>query len=296
VTVCIAVACNQGTQVIAVTDGKLSYGDICGDVKLPKMAWFGDWMFLYAGEPAQTDSILEEIRMELLKIPDCLSREKIQATVRRAFKKRFAKWSVDRNLPAYDMEMDQFTKKGRKIFGDQKFTELCREIEKDAVNFREELLVIGWGKTIAALMLYEVNRDGARSHALHGLATLGFGADVAMSTLLLLGCGRDVPFEDALYAAAAAKFAAERCDGVGKDTTIFVTHKRIAEDDSQKAPGCFIPQDDISILRELWEEYSKPKIPEDALLKLHQIAQRAGTSGGLEIFMRLVSGKLKPEP
>jgi hypothetical protein len=299
VTVGIAAACNSACEIICATDGKVSYGDISADVKLPKMAWFGDWTFLYSGEPSNTDLIFEELRIETIQNREALSRENIHDTVSCAFKKRLAKWSADRNLCPYGFQMQEFLTKGKENFGEAKFAELCRNIEKDTENFRDELLVIGYGKSHHAAMLYEVNVYGENSHALTGLATIGSGRAVAMSTLLLLGCGRDTPFEDTLYAVAAAKFAAERCDGVGKDTTMFVTHKRTDKDKAGIPPGRFIPPEDVEILRDIWEKYSRPKIPDDALLKLHQIAQRAGSGGGVEFmmrFMRLASETSELEP
>ena len=116
-----------------------------------------------------------------------------------------------------------------------------------------------------------------------------------MSTLLLLGCGRNMPFEDALYAVAASKFAAEKCVGVGTDTTIYITRKRDEKDDSASRRDASFKENDIQTLRELWERHSKPKIPNDAILKLHEIARRAGSGGGAEImerFLRLASEDL----
>jgi hypothetical protein len=117
-----------------------------------------------------------------------------------------------------------------------------------------------------------------------------------MTTLLLLECGRDTPFEFALYAVAAAKFASERCGGVGQKTTrMFVTRKRREGDDPAKTPGDFVPDEKIATLREMWEKYSKPQIPEDALLKLHRMSRELGYGGGIEVFIRFMQMLNKEE-
>jgi len=288
VTVCIASACNAAREVIIATDGMSTYNEITADVDLPKIMWFGDWTFMYSGGASSADLIFEQIRLDVTNDLSVLSREKIESTVRRAFKNYLAQWSVDRNLRPYNIEMGEFLSSGRAKFGEERFAELSRQIENDSIKFLEQVLVIGWGKSPHSVTMFEMNRDGMFSHSLAGIAAIGSGQNVAVSTLLSLGCGRNIPFEYTLYAVAAAKFAAENCEGVGEKTSMFVTRKRRDGDDPSRCPCTIVPEEKIAALREMWEKYSKPRIPDDALLKLHTISRELGYGGGMDIFAKFM--------
>lgn len=277
-TVCIAAACNGGRHVICATDGMLSdmLSSLSGDVMATKLMWFGDWLFMFAGHLSEADLIMEELRLEARDQSQFLSRENIQSSVRSAYKKRFSKWSADRFLSHYDMDMEDFKNHGREMFGEDRFAELSRSMEQDALNYQEQILIVGWGLTEHAVMIFGALPDGVASFALDGFATTGSGAQVARSVLLSLECSRLCSTEEALYAVAAAKFSAESCSGVGKSTTMFVSHKRCEKDAKDKPPGHFIQPDEIDALRSLWTQHSKPVIPKEAFPTLCEIAQRIG--------------------
>jgi len=62
-TVCVAALCENGQKVVVATDCRLSYAGIASDSLAGKLYWFGDWMFLYAGNPSHIELINEELRM-----------------------------------------------------------------------------------------------------------------------------------------------------------------------------------------------------------------------------------------
>jgi hypothetical protein len=281
VTVCIAAACEQGRRVVTATDGMLSYGELAADVTAPKMMWFGPWQFLFAGELGEADLVMEEIRLLIARKPAALSRENIQSTVRTAYKRRLGQWCADRVLSPYDLELNEFKRRGKSIFPEHVHDELSKQIASEAVHFSAEILVVGWGKSDAALMLYSVNRYGAYSHSFEGVAALGTGASVALSTLLLLGHNRNSSFQDALYAVAAAKFSAEKCHGVGESTMMFVGKKTPPEEVSEDPTGCMLQPVEIERLRDFWNQYGKPKIP-----ALH-ISQLDALSDGIAVKLGL---------
>jgi hypothetical protein len=260
--------------MILATDGMLS-SEVSADLSAFKLQIFGDWVFLFSGTLSNADLIMEEIRLAAAADASVLSREKIQATLRSAYKKRRSQWAADRNLAPYDMEMEEFREEGAKWFGETHFAEIENLIRQDAVNFNEQVIVTGWGKSDHAAMIYSVNQYGGVSGSLDGFATMGSGGNIAQNTLMLLGCARHLPFEYALYAVAAAKFASESCEGVGKSTVMAVTHKRTEKDSAEKPPMELVQPDQIEILRGLWERYTKPKIPDEAIPHLCAIAQRA---------------------
>lgn len=273
--------------MIATTDGMLS-GEISADLNTFKMIFFGDWLFLFAGTLSNADLIMESIRHESLSKE--LTRHNIQTIVRRAYKKRFSEWAADRNLSPYDFEMNEFKESGLKTFGEKVFSDMDYSIRQDADNFKEEVLVTGWGKNPASAMIFGMNREGGHSQTLNGFATIGSGGNVAANTLMLLGCARHVPFEYALYAVAAAKFSAESCDGVGRTTAMVVTHKSESKDDKGYK---FIQPSQLDQLRELWERHSRPRVPNEAFQTLSAIAQEVVGEVTSEAMIRSVQESMR---
>lgn len=283
-TVCIAAACRSGEYTVTATDGSLTLGVESVDRALTKMYWISNadeaWQFLYAGETSEIDLILENVRQEIVGNPKAISREQVQKTVRMAYKKRLAEWTEDYVLAPYDMTMKEFKKEGRKIFGDDLAARLARDMSDTVASFKGELMVVGWGKTSRSVMIYGVNQSGAWSGSLTGLAAIGSGREVAMSALLLYRITRDSSLEDTIYAVAAAKFSAERCDGVGKNTTVCVSRKQNPKDkNDERKPFQFLESEEIDRLRKLWEKYGQPRIPTEGYDVMMKIAQR--TSGGV---------------
>jgi hypothetical protein len=283
VTVCIATACRHGEYVVSCTDGALSQGGETFDLALTKMTYFDDWQIMYAGEPSNADLILENIRQTCRTQRDALARENIQATVRRAYKKRFSEWVADYVLAPYDMEMDEFKRKGRKIFTDQLAEKLAREMSNVAGEFKEELMFVGWGLTPIAVMIYGMNQSGPWSGLLSGIGAIGAGADIARATLLAHGITRNSTLEDALYATAAAKFSAERCEGggVGRNTTIHVSRKRRKSDRKGVHVGKFLTPQEVRSLRRVWLRYGRLRVPDEAYPRVAEISQRI--SGGISL-------------
>jgi ATP-dependent protease HslVU (ClpYQ) peptidase subunit len=185
-TVCIAAVCEQGNpegaKVVCVTDGMLSHfgSAVSADIDAPKMLFLGDWVFMFAGTLSNADLIMDDLRSVKF------TPQEIKTLVRNAYRKRMAQWSADRYLLQYDMDMQEFKKEGRNIFGDERFAELSRTIEQDAANFEESVLVVGWAGSQTKPVFFGMNRDGLASHALDSIAAIGSGMDVAMSTLMIL--------------------------------------------------------------------------------------------------------------
>jgi hypothetical protein len=290
-TVCIAAACCNGEFVISATDGALSQSGETFDLAVTKMVWFDDWQFMYAGTPSDADLILQNVRDAIHATPHALSSQNIQRTVRQAFKKRQAQWTADYVLSGYDMEMDEFKRKGRTIFGDKLAAEMATEMKNAAELFNEQLMVVGWGRSPIGVMIYGVNRDCAWSGSFSGIGAIGAGGDVARASLLAYGTTRTSSFEEALYAVAAAKFSAERVDGVGKrHTAIHVSRARRPSDKKGEHIGEFIPAEEISALKAMWREHGRLRIPGEVYPVIMRIAQRISGGVSLRSLVPLLQG------
>lgn len=276
VTVCISAACESGRQVVCATDGLLSYAGITADVMLAKIYFINEWLFMYAGEPSQAKLILEEIYFVREKMTVPLDRKNIQKIVSRAYERRMGRISSAPILGPLNIELEEFTDKGVEKFGEKEFGRLAQAVQNEAQNFREQLLVIGWGMTGASCMIYEVGPNGDADHALDGVAAIGSGAEVALSTMLMLGQSRNSMLPETLYAVAAAKFSAEKSHGqdVGPQTAMYVCEK--SKDGALPRSGNWVEQDEVNRLRKLWEQYGRPRIPDEAQRELVAITNAIG--------------------
>ena len=276
-TLCVAALCEQGNpqgaKVVCAVDGMLSH-IVSADVNAPKMLFVGDWIFMFAGQLSNADLMVDEIR------PVQFTPQEVKTLVRHAYRKRMAQWSADRYLLQYEMDMEKFKTDGRSIFGEERFAELSRSIEQDAINYQEQVLVVGWAASKTQPIFFGMSRDGLASHVLDGIAAIGSGADVAMSTMLVLGQNRHMTLEDTLYSVASAKFAAERCEGVGQTTTMFVSWKRTDKDPKKSRGGNFVQPAQMGEIRKVWDRHGRPRIPQQGWTLLSTIA--AGLYEGRE--------------
>jgi hypothetical protein len=271
VTVCIAAHCehskNLPSKTVCAVDAELS-GQVRGDVDALKMLFGHDFIFMFAGQLTNSDLIMDEIRDGFAKD----DKQSIKTLVRRAYRKRMAQWSADRWLSQYDLDMKEFVAEGVKNFGEARFGELSRNIDQDAGNYQEQVLVVGWEKERKIPLIFSMSRDGLASHALDGIAAIGSGEDVAISTMLVLQQSRFMTLEETIYSVAAAKFAAESCEGVGEKTTMFVSWKRTDDDPKERPAGNFVQPADLEELRRTWEKHGKPRIPRQAMKLTNRIA------------------------
>jgi hypothetical protein len=123
---------------------------------MPKMIWLEEWLFMYSGEPSNVDLFLDEIR----PLKGELTRASIRPTVHKAFRKRVSRWASDGILAPFDMDMDEFKREGRSIFGDVYAAEIARQISEVGKGFYDQLLLVGWGGSENAVLLHEETEMG----------------------------------------------------------------------------------------------------------------------------------------
>jgi hypothetical protein len=239
---------------------------------------------MYAGDPAHFALISDEVEIAGIDNPDCLSRRHIQETVRKAYRKVCSRFSSFDSLNPFDMTMDEFKKSGIKSFGEDFHAETLRRINQKAGLFGDQLLVTGWGKAPHSVMIYEVSPSGDWLHMASGFAAIGSGGQMALTMLLQLGQARYRTLAETIFNVACAKFSSEKSSGldVGQMTTIYVSRKRTEQEDEGKIYGDFIQKQEIQQLRELWDGYLKPRVPDEAWRVLTSIS--ASLSGGAGNF------------
>ena len=290
-TVCIAAACDGGTRIVTATDGMISVGEVSADTITEKMFWLGDWQFLYAGTPANISLISENIDEAGMSDPNLrLTRRNIQSVVSKAYKKFVGELSSFDVLNAFGMTLEEFKANGPAFFGKEFHGQLVRQIKYNAERLQDQLLVLGWGLSPISVMLYELSPGGPALHSVACFAAIGSGAHLAQTTMMLLGQRRECTLAETIFNVAAAKFSSEKSAGldVGYSTTIYVSHKRTERDATGKPCGSFLTTEDIGTLRELWTEYLKPRIPDEARRTITKIA--ASVSDGQTTIKDMVDG------
>jgi hypothetical protein len=281
-TVCVAAICENGRKIVAATDWRLAFGGVASDASAGKMLWFGDWLFMYAGAPAQTNLIFEELRFK-----ETLTRDSINDKVLEAYRKAKSKFCAHAVLSQYDLTMEEFRNDGLRMFGADLFKELSEAIDRQAAYFNEHLLIAGFGNAANAAHLFQVGIETS-SPTLSAAAAIGSGAEVALSVLVNLKHARHSTLGDTLYAVAAAKFAAEMTedDSVGQRTSMYVAWLRREGDAPEKPPGVFLMEEEVQMLRIIWEEHGRPKIPDAAAPPLWEIVKRVkNTRPGIAVPM-----------
>jgi hypothetical protein len=251
------------------------------DVRTYKVRRVKDFLFSFAGTYSNADLIFQEISRVLCDKKE-VGRDQLQKTLQEAYQHRLAQVLAHRHLASYDLDMEAFRREGLRIFGDERFPEISRNIEHDASSFAEQILVSGFASDHPLAVLYEIDRSDITSHCIDGLAAIGSGGDVALTTLLLLQCARHMPLEFAIYAVAAAKFSAENCDGVGKSTVMLLMRKDDKSNSDVGAQITVVQPLEIEALRKAWEGHGRPRIPRQTLPALNSLARKAGITNPLE--------------
>lgn len=278
-TVCIAAACDHGRRIVTANDSLLSMGDVTGECLPAKMVCYGDWLFMYAGTPANFGMVSQEISEIAVKDTEALSRRRVQETVRRTYRKVYSRLCSFDVLNPFDMTMEEFKKVGLKSFGEGFQGELLRRISQKASFIYDQLLVTGWGPSPNSAMIYEVGPSGDCLHEAAGFTAIGSGWQMAQTMLLQLGQARHRTLAETIFNVACAKFSSEKSSDldVGRMTTIYVSRKRTDKDDPDQPCGEFVSLEDIAKLRDLWESHLKPRIPDEARAAISGIAARVNS-------------------
>lgn len=295
-SLCMAAACESGKYAVVGCDGRVVFGKQAADVFAPKMQWITgkvsatgtatkplDWLFMFAGNLSSTELVMEQVRYMLYDDgkADPLSRRNIQGTLVRAFHQRAARWGALRHLSMFGIDMETFWKEGRNSLGDKLYARFVDVMYKDAItNLRDEILVVGWGKEPLAVMLYSASLQGDNAGAKDASYAIGSGRDRALSTLAKLNHGLFSSLHDTIYCVAAAKFSAES-KSVGKDTALYVVHKRIPQDNPDELPQVVIDQDSIAELKAVWKKHKGRGVPVEAKRIAARIVELTGDKAAI---------------
>jgi hypothetical protein len=148
--------------------------------------------------------------------------------------------------------MKDFRERGKQLLSTKVYNELAAEIAK--IQGDCDFLVYGFDSKKVPHIFTVIEPGTDEVWDKPGFTAIGAGKYVAESILYQLGQTIDKGTPEAIFTVCAAKFAAERIPGVGKETFLFV-----------KRPGCKAftrPSWLLPTIRDVWEKQGQARMPE----------------------------------
>jgi len=266
-TVCIAALNTHANAIVCACDAQLTTEAYAADRMAIKVRnVHPQWVAMYAA------SDLPEVLGVLSCVAATLgpmespSVEAVQTAFAEAYAQRLKTFVETHFLSRLGLDRDEFVRKGRTMLGAAFFSDLAVAVSQADLGCS---FVVCGHDGLGAAHLFEVHNPGeVEDKSTPGFAVIGTGCHMAQSILYFHGINTLVPMWRTIYQVAEAKFMAERDKSVGEHTFLFI-----------KTPAVqwrFIPPDDVTVLRTIWQERGAPNIPKDAARAIH--AMRFPTS------------------
>jgi hypothetical protein len=235
-----------------VSDTKVSGGIISADSTTLKMEPFHkDWMAMMAADDlTQCVPIIEKAKEYFKARKNTL--QVARSVFKRAFRQHLIEMQEDAVLGRYDLSLEKFKKSGKRIFTEKKYDSLCEDIE--AVDPKCEFIIHGFDDN-GIPHVFHVGGAGVDGvYDKPGFCAIGSGKWAAEVVLYSLGQSIDRDLHSTIFNVCAAKFMAEKSDGVGQATYLF----------ARKHGSTMFSHNHgmIEAMREAWERGGAPKVPD----------------------------------
>jgi ATP-dependent protease HslVU (ClpYQ) peptidase subunit len=270
VSVCIAVACEDGKKIVMVNDMKASFPDFSADaIGQKNQPFFHKWVALFAGNDVEyVPTILERAGD---KLQNNMNKTKKEPSAKEVGEAVQAAWweMLDDIIESSVLRRHKFTLRTFLRDGKQKCTAsiyngLRSRIEQAKLSL--QFLVCGFdGKGEGHVLVVDGKHPPGRYDSI-GIWAIGSGAPSALSALMFHseyhGLNRYSQLPKAVYCALDAKFMAESATDVGKKGTFVMVL------DETGTGVQYIREAHFAAIRELWETQGAPRIPPDALTEI----------------------------
>jgi len=207
--------------IVSVSDTMISGGTISTDGNTNKQESIApDWLAMFSGNDISPALPIIHRVTECLKGRSC-NLGVVRSCFKSSFKQQLSELAADRVLSPFGLDMATFLKSGKKMFDPATFGSLCSQIQ--VVRFTElQFLVYGFddNKTPHIFKVFGTGEDTLLDNP--GFGAIGSGEYAADTILYYLNHSRKCSLEQGIANACEAKFVAERADGVGETTTLFV--------------------------------------------------------------------------
>jgi len=252
-TVCIAAIALED-EIVTVSDTQLTHLLGSADMCTEKMEPFAkEWSALWA-----SDDVTQCIQVTDLAAKYFQNRANTLQVARscltRAYRKHLSELAAGRVLGRFQMDIETFTKSGKRRFTESQFNSLADEIRN--VEATWQFLAFGFDG-LRMPHLFTVVEPGVDCvYDRVGFCAIGSGGIAAESLLFQLGQNRVCPLAKTLINCLFAKFTAEKA-GAGRHTYIFAG--------KSGTTMCAMPTWMEPTARQTWEDRVRPKIPDDLL-------------------------------
>jgi hypothetical protein len=272
-TVAIAAFPPSKTEIVTVSDQRLSYGEIIpaadeGTMKNIKIT--RKWSIMFAAEDATAFTPVSNETMKSLldlKLPSSkfagLQRDytmpMIMDAARRAYEKEFNERFFREKLARFGFaDISEFRKFGYAEMGKDLYHQYSMDLAKFDLGL--ELLVYGFDE-LGQRAIFEVANPGKIiDHTMRGYAAIGSGTLMALAALNKKPLGPTLA--DTIYRVVDAKFSSETARDVGKKTHVITLNS--------EGKNGFLYDAQLEKLHHIWEaELARPH-PKDAIDFINQ--------------------------
>lgn len=267
-TVAIAAFPPSKTEIVTISDARLSYGEIIpaadeGTMKNIKIC--RKWSMMFAAEdataftPVSTDTISTLATLEMppqkgKHLDRDFDAPTIMKAAQQAYEKEFNERFFREKLARFGFaDVTEFRKTGLVEMGKDLYHQYSMELAKFDLGL--ELLVYGFDG-LGTRTIFEVASPGKIiNHTMRGYAAIGSGTLMALAALNKKPLGPTL--EDTIYRIVDAKFSAETARDVGKKAHLISLNS--------KGKNGFLLDHDLERLHRIWEEDLARPHPQDAI-------------------------------
>lgn len=258
-TLCIGAIAPMSNAIVVAVDTMISTADAADSMeasglKLKSISRRFNWWTMFAGDPSTWRDIFDHAEARI-----SADGERHDIVVK-AFEDAF-QYALRRKIEAeilapYDLTLERFMKRGKRMFGAHEFTELLTRI--DHASLKTEALVAGFDSAYTPHLFSVCERSTAQHHEHLGFHAIGTGSYLALAALYgSQGQVQDLlDLSETIYRVCDAKFLGERALGVGQKTVLLVI-------EHEMLPMALFPAQ-LEPVKDAWRARNKLPAPREA--------------------------------
>ncbi len=247
VSICLAVMASSRTEIVCVSDEKVTFSGFSSDfMALKNEPFLGGTSVLYAGDDAQYAPLIFELATTLAKESQGHPRE-IADAFDEAYHSQVSQLIEKRVLRRYGFDTESFVKNGKKLCSAALYAKICERIDKVKISLR--FLICGFDSNGEAHIFTAGGDQSVEGFDHLGVWAIGEGDHAALAAMSFHISHKHArpPWDSlgkAVTLALSAKFMAESTATVGQGTFVVVIKK--------DSPCVFLDEAHVDQIREEW--------------------------------------------
>lgn len=225
-SVCIAGISLQDRTIVSVSDRMIStaLGEVTAENAAVKQGFVHkNWFVMFSGNDVGCVGPIIRATSRALDNAIEYSPDDIRAALITAYNDERKARAVSEHLAIYGLDMPTFFAEGFSKFGQPRFEELCKRI--DRVLLDVDFLVAGFDGGGSA-HIFTVDAGNPADYDLTGYWAIGSGKRLALAALGARNQGFLRSTSETVYNLCAARFTAVGAHGVGREETILAIQKK----------------------------------------------------------------------